>query len=189
MKSTKAEVRQRVEEVLRIRLMGAEFWDIRQHASENGWGVSDRQLWRYVAQADEMLKESLERDREKLLNRHHAQRRALLARALEVSDLRTALAVVKDEAELLGLYPARRHELTGRDGGPLRSENTVELTDEQRYAGIANLAARLGRPCPGPPHPGAPDPPGPAVGGPGPGADGRGDGAGPLADGPDPLFG
>jgi hypothetical protein len=189
MKSTKLETQQRVEEVLRIRLMGAELWDIRQHASEQGWGVSDRQLYRYVAAADKLLAQSLERDREKLLNRHHAQRRALLARALEVSDLRTALAVVKDEAELLGLYPARRHELTGKDGGPLQSDSNVVLSDEQRDQAVAAVYARLGAGHRGPAPGGPPGPPGPPLGGPRPGADGRGDGAGPLADGADPLFG
>src|SRR5919201_2075319 len=154
MKSTKAEVRQRVEEVLRVRLLGAELWDIRQHASEQGWDVSDRQLYRYLAAADKLLAQTLEKDREKLLNRHLAQRRALYARAMEVGDLRTALAVAKDEADLLNLYPARRHELTGAAGGPLQSQNVVVLTDDQRAAAVAAILARLGPPGAGPDRPG-----------------------------------
>ena len=43
-KATKAEILERVEEVLRVRLDGAQFHDIRQYASEKQWGVSDRQL-------------------------------------------------------------------------------------------------------------------------------------------------
>jgi hypothetical protein len=119
MKSTKLQTQQRVEEVLQIRLMGAEVWNIRQHAAEQGWNVSERQLYRYIARADELMARHLEKDRDKLFNRHHAQRRALLARALEVSDFRAALAIMKDEADLLGLYPAKKHELAGQDGGPL----------------------------------------------------------------------
>src|SRR5262245_20941811 len=104
MKSDKVAVKKRVEEVLQLRLMGAEFLDIRQHASENGWNVSDRQLYRYIAAGDELLDSTLDKDRRRLANRHIAQRRALYARAMSVSDYRTALAVLKDEAELLRLY-------------------------------------------------------------------------------------
>jgi hypothetical protein len=46
--------------------------------------------------------------RKKLLRRHLAQRRTLYARAVNNGELRTALAVARDEAELLGLYPARQ---------------------------------------------------------------------------------
>ena len=135
MKSTQATVRQRVEEVLTIRLLGAEFTDIRQHASGQGWDVSDRQLWRYVAQGDKLLAQTLEKDREKLFNRHVAQRRALYARAMSVSDFRTALAALKDEGHLLGLYPARKHELTGRGGGP------VQLDARHEYEQLRHLPA------------------------------------------------
>ena len=161
MKSTQATVRQRVDEVYRIRLLGAEFPDIRQHASEQGWGVSDRQLWRYVAQGDRLLAETREKDRDKLLNRHVAQRRVVYARAMSVSDFRTALAALKDEGQLLGLYPARKHELTGQGGGP------VQLDARHEYEHLRHLPAdellRLYRQevdAPAPPA-GQPPPPGP----------------------------
>ncbi|HLJ95955.1 MAG TPA: hypothetical protein VKU02_22465 [Gemmataceae bacterium] len=112
MKATKAEILKRVEAILEIRLAGAEFTDIRKYAAENGWNVSDSQLWRYIRKTDEILAHSLERDREKLLNRHLAQRFALYARAMSVSDYRTALAVLKDQAELCDLYPAPTQKLT-----------------------------------------------------------------------------
>ena len=44
MKATQAEILTRVNEVLQMRLNGAEFVDIRQHASEYGWTLFDRQL-------------------------------------------------------------------------------------------------------------------------------------------------
>lgn len=109
-RSTKATVSQRVGEVLRLRLNGAEFYDLRQYASEQGWDVSERQLWRYVAQSDRLLAESIETNREKLLNRQIAMRQALFARAMAVSDYATARAVLKDLCDLLGLYPARKYE-------------------------------------------------------------------------------
>ncbi len=139
-KADKATIQQRVNEILVIRLAGAEFPDIVQYASEKEWGVGERQLRNYLRQSDALLAESLETDRTKLINRHIAQRRALFARCMAVSDYSNARQVLKDEAELLGLYPAKRTELTGKDGGPITLE-TVELTEDERRAAIAAILA------------------------------------------------
>jgi hypothetical protein len=146
-KSTQAVVQQRVEEVLQIRLLGAEFADVRQHAQEKKWKVGDRQLWRYIEESDALLARTLEKDCDKPLARHVAQRRALFARCMAVSDYSNARAVLKDEAELLGLYPAKRTELTGKDGGPLEAA-VVELTDDERRAAVTAILSRLGTPVP-----------------------------------------
>ena len=42
-KATNAEIALRVEEVLRIRLDGAQFHDIVQYAAEKEWGLKERQ--------------------------------------------------------------------------------------------------------------------------------------------------
>lgn len=141
MKSDQATVRKRVEEVLQLRLLGAEFTDIRQHASAQAWGVSDRQLWRYVAKGDKILAKTLEQDREKLLNRHIAQRRALYARAMAVSDYRTALATLRDDAELLGLYPPKRSEHTGKDGRPIEVTNVSDIERREFFAKFGEVLA------------------------------------------------
>ena len=117
MKSTKAEIAQRVEEVLRIRLDGAEFHDIVQYASEKAWKVGERQLRNYMAATDDLLAARLEKDRDKLLARHIAQRRSLYARALNAADYRTALAVAKDEAEGIRLI----HESAKQGYAPAQS--------------------------------------------------------------------
>src|SRR5262245_7148984 len=105
MKSTRAVVRQRVNEVLKLRLGGAEFPDIREYAAapEQGWGVGDSQLWRYIKAADALCKDYFDPRAENLLARHLLQRRQLYAHAMSAGDFRTALAVLKDEAELEGL--------------------------------------------------------------------------------------
>jgi hypothetical protein len=119
MKSTKAEMQRRVNEVLKLRLGGAEFPDIREYARapEQAWEVSEGQLWRYIRAADTLCKEYFDARAEHLLNRHALQRRQLYAHAMAAGDFRTALAVLQDEAKLEGLYPATRTELTGKDGG------------------------------------------------------------------------
>jgi hypothetical protein len=116
-KATKAIVARRVEEVLRIRLDGAEFWDVREYAREKeqeagsawelpkgGKPLSDGQLWRYIGMADKLIAESCRAHRKKLLRRHLAQRRNLFAKAVSQGDVRAALACLDSEAKLTGLF-------------------------------------------------------------------------------------
>lgn len=104
-KATNAEIALRVEEVLRIRLDGAQFHDIVQYAAEKGWNLKDRQIREYMSRADDLLVERQEKKRKRLLALHHARREALYARAVNTADYRTALAVLSDTAKLQGLYP------------------------------------------------------------------------------------
>ncbi len=117
-KSTKAEVAQRVEEVFRLRLGGAELADIRQFASapEQQWDVSDRQLWRYIRAADRLVKRRFDARAEHLLARHCLQRRLLYAHAMGAGDFGTALRVLQDEAKLEGLYPPTKIAPVTPDG-------------------------------------------------------------------------
>src|SRR5262245_66635512 len=143
MKSTKAEVLKRVEEVFKLRLGGAEFADIREYAREpeQGWNVSDSQLWRYIAAADKLVKERFDAKAEHLLHRHLLQRRTLYAHTMGAGDFRTALAILQDEAKLEGLYPATKTELTGKDGTPIvlniKEETISAPRSEERRVGKA----------------------------------------------------
>ena len=119
-KPTKAQVLLRTEEILRIRLDGAEIWDVREYVREKErekgslWELaegekpmSDSQLWRYIAKSDGLIALSCRASRKKLLRRHLAQRRNILAKALSQGDLRAALAAADSEARLLDLFPDR----------------------------------------------------------------------------------
>jgi hypothetical protein len=110
-RATKAELAKRVEAVLRLRLAGAEFWDIREFMSSEDpetdkvpWDVSDKQLRRYIAMTGPLLARAMEARREELLARHIAQRHHLYAKTMAQGDYRAALDVLKDEAKLQGLY-------------------------------------------------------------------------------------
>jgi hypothetical protein len=153
-KPTKAQVEARVTEILRIRLDGAEIWDVREYVREmeqqDGWPwqlaegqkrLSDSQLWRYIARADREMEATSRACRRKLRRRHLAQRRALYAKALASGDYRTALAVLKDEAELRGLYPPKKHEHTGKDGKPLIPP--PEMSEDERLAAMAAIVERF----------------------------------------------
>jgi hypothetical protein len=109
-RATKAEVIKRVEEIFSIRQAGAGFHDVREYAVAQKWGVSNTQLYRYMQQADDLMSESLEKDRSKLLDLHVARRRLLFARCIESGDWRAALAVIDSEARLLGLIAPTKVE-------------------------------------------------------------------------------
>jgi hypothetical protein len=140
MKSTKAVVAQRVNEVLKLRLGGAEFLDIREYAAapEQAWGVSDTQLWRYIREADALCREHFDAKAEHLLTRHLLQRRTLYAHAMGAGDFRTALAVLQDEAKLEGLYPPTKVAPTTPDGQQAWAPALKDLSDDE-----LGLLARL----------------------------------------------
>jgi hypothetical protein len=166
-KASKAEVAKRVEEVFRLRLGGAEFADILQHASapEQAWGVSERQLWNYIAAADRLIKERFDAKAGHLLARHLLQRRQLYAHAMGAGDFRTALAVLQDEAKLEGLYPPTKIAPTNPEGD---KPYECSLSDAERAAALSRLYAAVGTGAGGPPAE-QPAPAGrPLLGGPGP---------------------
>lgn len=107
-KSDAAEVAKRIEEVLRIRLDGAQYHDVLQYASEKGWGISDRQVSTYIRRADDLLVERQEKKRRRIIARRLSQREALFARAVNAADYRTALAILSDMDKLQGHYMADR---------------------------------------------------------------------------------
>jgi hypothetical protein len=134
MKATKQQTERRIEELLRIRLDGAAWWDIREYVREkekesgSAWHLpprasplSDSQIRRLMARADALIARSCERSRKKAIRLHLARRQNLYAKAVLAGDLRTALACLRDDAELRGLYPPRQqqHEISGKGGGPL----------------------------------------------------------------------
>jgi hypothetical protein len=148
-KATKAEIANRVEEVLQVRLAGGGLAEIVRYAADQGWNVHERQLQTYIQRADELLAQSLEKDRGKLLALHLAQRRLLLNKTLEVGDYRTALAVLKDSADLQDLYPAAKVKVD--------TKNLDEAIDRE----LAHLAAGGQAPAAGetPGEGGRPEPP------------------------------
>src|SRR5690348_8943616 len=80
---TQQQLSERVEAVFELRLGGAGFADIRQYASVptdregkklEPWGVSDRQLWRYIDAADKLCQERFDARANHLLARHLLRR-------------------------------------------------------------------------------------------------------------------
>jgi hypothetical protein len=156
-RADKAQVAKRIDDVLRIRLDGAEFWDVREFVREkekekgSAWflpegeePLSDGQIRRYQQKADRLMLQSHERNRKKLFRRHLAQRRNLYARATTTGDIRTALACLDSEADLLGLYPPKKVAPTTPDGKEAWTPALKALSDEE-LAVLAKIAERAGQ--------------------------------------------
>jgi hypothetical protein len=106
-KSTLAEVRRRVFEVLKLLLAGADLHQICDYAAlpEHAWGLSRSQIFRYIKAANRLMQRHFDAKAGHLLARHAMQRRLIYAHAMEEGDYRTALAALDSEAKLEGLFP------------------------------------------------------------------------------------
>jgi hypothetical protein len=133
-----------VDAVLRAILDGAQFHDIVQFSSEQEWNVTDRQLHKYIARANELLAERRDKNRKQLITRRLAQREALFARAVNAADLRTALAILDSADKMRGLFPSDRDV----------REMAKTILDQERR--IRELEAATSdpepAPCPNPPQ-------------------------------------
>jgi hypothetical protein len=179
--------RRRIEQVLKLRLAGATFPDLRTFAhnldpeagtpwtNPGGGLLSDRALWRLAHEADKVFAESIEKERPLLVAHHVLLRRLIRARALEQGDNRAALAAAADECRLLGLYPEQQQK-AGAAGNvqvnvwapvlaKMGTEQLAQLTAlaESALNGAPHdLDSRGPQPLPGE---AAADPAGPAPGG------------------------
>src|ERR1700722_14452532 len=117
-KADKALAARRTEEILRIRLDGAQWWDvvqfIREKQGEPGslWHLQDSEkplsegmIRKYQERADQMMMTSFEKSRKRRFRQSFAKRDALFARAVAANELSVALAILKDQDTLFGLYP------------------------------------------------------------------------------------
>jgi hypothetical protein len=163
-KTTKAIVARRVEEILRIRLDGAEFWDILQYVAEQQkeegsiWAAPDggkpfaaRTVWWYIQKADRLIAETFrnERGRKRLIRRHLAQRRNLYAKAVSQGDIRAALACLDSEAKLAGLFDDELNRTIDA------MQREIEEIKKRHGDGHAEKTT-----CPAAARPGEPDAPG-----------------------------
>jgi hypothetical protein len=127
-----------------IRPSGAGFHDLREYAREKHWGVSDGQLYRYLQQADDLIADSLARDRPRLLDLHIARRRTLFARCVESGDWRAALAVLRDEAQLCHLYDTPKAPPPEEGDEPATAEAALERLKAGGVRAVARAVALLG---------------------------------------------
>ncbi len=113
----KACVERRIDELLRIKLDGAEFSDVREYVRQkeieagSNWFLedghkpySDKMLRNYITRVHKIMFSGLPNVRSKIITEHRAKVRNLYARAVTTGDLSTALRALHEEGLILGLY-------------------------------------------------------------------------------------
>jgi hypothetical protein len=162
-KASKTTVILRITEIWRVRLEGAAYLDIAEYIGEasqkagSPWHLepgekplSRRSIETYIQRVDMLIAESTKASRKRSLVKHLARREHLYAKAVNAGDIRTALAVLHDEAELRDLYPPQRKQLTGKDGAPLIPPPPVQVSEiiirsrEEANTVLAALTAASG---------------------------------------------
>jgi hypothetical protein len=146
----------RVRDLLRILLDGAEGWDLCEfvrdaekeegspwHLAEGEEPLSYSQIRRYAVKAEKLIAESCRTSRKRLLRKHQAQRRSLYATAVHQGDVRAAAMILKDLADLQGLYPAKGVAVAGKDGGPIVLNIKEEIVSRQGSAALANIVEEV----------------------------------------------
>ena len=104
-KATKAQMTQRLNAVVKLRLAGASAGRIFEYGRGQGWGVGIKAIEKYISRADAIISERADRHRDRLLAFAVVARDRLFELALEKKDFETALRVLQDRDTLLDLYP------------------------------------------------------------------------------------
>lgn len=108
-RAPKAVVQRRVNVVYKLLLKGFSMQEIVQYAAERtDWNVGDRQVFKYLARARQMLEAEAKTERAEERGKAVARLNNLFGRALNANDLRQALAVQREINELLSLRDGPR---------------------------------------------------------------------------------
>lgn len=102
-RSDKIEFYNRIRTIQEWLLTGAPVSDICVNISRN-WNVGDRQAFRYIKEARSLFIEQNKSEIEEKKAFHISARMKLYEISLKEKDLKTSLAVLKDIADLEGLY-------------------------------------------------------------------------------------
>ncbi len=144
-------VQLRTLELVRLRLRGAQFWDVAEYvrekeiANEPPWQIpaghkslGEDMLRVYVKRADAIIQKSGRIKGSVAISQHFARREHLYAEAVLIGDVRTALACLQDSARLKGLYPAEKKEVEHK--GELKIKRVIVHAAER--VGSNGAAAR-----------------------------------------------
>jgi hypothetical protein len=113
------------------------------HLADGETPLSRSQIYRYAAKADALIRESCRTSRKRLLRTHVARRNDLYAEARRQGDVRAAAAVLKDLAELQGLYPAKGIEMRGNAGTPVVLQIIEEVVGPPPAPQLANVVEEV----------------------------------------------
>jgi hypothetical protein len=141
-KSTRREIHARIEQVVELRLGGAELAQVVHYANQNAWSVGTRMCQKYIAAADLRIAGQAEKDRARLIALHVARRMNVFRRAMDRDDLKVAMAVLKDLGQIQAIYPTQALRLKLEDATTPRTMSVLSKEDIQDLRNMA--LARLG---------------------------------------------
>lgn len=147
---TKEERRQRVMLVYDLFLQGKTEHFIIEYCAKPPKNADDRKQWvagrgaayKYIKEARAMLEADHEDDKPRRVNKMRRRLEFTYSMAAQMKDHRSMQAAIKLEAELLGDLVVK-HELQGKDGGPIDFEIgqvKQRLLDKAKGAGEKTLA-------------------------------------------------
>ena len=129
-RSSKAEKDLRVRAVYDLLMGNYPTSDIIRYVTEK-WGVGTRTAENYIRFANEIKDNEAVKHIEGAFNNNLQQRRYLQNKAVKAGDWRLAHEIVKDEAKLLGLYPADRQEVAHNIRGKVSlAQEVVDFVTE-----------------------------------------------------------
>lgn len=118
-KSTNAEYEKRVNDVYTLILSCASRQKIWQYAS-NQWGVSKREMDRYIAEATKRLEEKIDQDATALRDKHIRMKQDLYNRAYADKNWALCKEIENDMAKFFDLYPEKESALNLNINRPIR---------------------------------------------------------------------
>jgi hypothetical protein len=109
-KSTRAQLNQRVSEVYQLLVRLESSTTICQYAADE-WGASERQAFRYISKAKELIEQEQKEFRSRELKYSKYQQLAVLdnlfRKAYRTNDWRNCLGIIKEQNTILGVYAAK----------------------------------------------------------------------------------
>jgi len=113
-KATNAEKKRRVNTIGDLLMMGTSRAEILQYAADkSGWGVSERTIDEYIAEATEQFRRISDYNREEQVGKAIRRLEMLFLRAMKVQDFQRALATQRELNLLLGLHESKKLEISG----------------------------------------------------------------------------
>jgi len=108
--SDKREVNNRIAIISNQLLSELTNQEILHNASQN-WGISDRQTQTYIKRCYDLWHKDFEKKRKRNLDYHLAKRADLYKQAYNKKQWNICLEIIRDEAKLMGIYPAEKHDI------------------------------------------------------------------------------
>lgn len=127
-KATNFEAKKRLNTVYNMLLLGVSRADIVQYSIDN-WAISEPQTDVYIAKANALFAEKAAPIRDEQFGLALERLQNLYQKNMKIQDYKAALATQKEISELLGLYPAKKQELTGANGGAIKLDATLRWED------------------------------------------------------------